>query len=138
MATQRAKPQDFTGRQRQKLAEQHAEVVRAREDQIAMAQVAQAELDDSVHDVVGDRQVTEEVNGEVRYVEAPAKVIRVNSTIEDMTFGVGNIYTFQEGQQYRVPADLAKYLDDLGYVWHAVSVVMGAAAVLPLVRHFFS
>lgn len=119
MANQRVRPADYTGRQRQKLAEQHAEVVRAREDQIAMSQAAQAELDDSVHDVAGNRQATElNEQGEVVYVEAPAKVIRINTTIENMTFGAGNNYTFEEGKQYRVPALIADHLEELGYVWH--------------------
>lgn len=119
MATQKARPQDYTGRQRQKLAAEHAEVVRAREDQIAMATAAQAEVDSGLHDYVGTRQVTElNEQGDVVYVEPEAKTIIVNTTIEDMTFGAGNLYSFKEGQQYRVPAALADYLEELGYVWH--------------------
>ena len=119
MAQTRPRPADYTGRQREKLAREHQEVVRAREDQIAMAQQAQAELDDSVHDVVGQQPATElNEDGEVIYVEAPARTIRVNSTIENMTFGAGNNYTFEEGKQYRVPALLADHLEELGYVWH--------------------
>lgn len=119
MATQRARPQDYTGRQRQKLAAENAEVVRAREDQLAMVTAQQAEIDDSLHDYVGDRQVTQlDAEGEVTYVEAEARTIRVNSDIENMTFGAGNNFTFKEGGQYRVSAELANYLEELGYVWH--------------------
>lgn len=119
MAQQRTRPADYTGRQRAKLASEHAEVVRAREEQISMASAVQAEYDDSVHDVVGERQ-EQQINeqGEVTYVEATAKTIRVNSTIENMTFGAGNLYTFEEGKQYRVPAAVADHLEELGYVWH--------------------
>ena len=120
MAQSRARPTDYTGRQRAKLEAEHAEVIRAREDQIAMVQAsAQAEIDDTIHDVVGERQV-QELNeaGEVVYVEAPARTIRVNANIEQMTFGAGNIYDFKEGGQYRVPAHVADHLEELGYVWH--------------------
>lgn len=114
----RVKPQDYTGRQKEKLAAEHAEVVRAREDQLAMATAAQAELDDQVRDLAGDRQVTQTTDdGEVIYVEAPAQTIRVNSTF-DMSYGIGNNYSFEEGKQYRVPADIARHLDELGYLWH--------------------
>lgn len=119
MATQRARPQDYTGRQRDKLAAEHAEVVRARDDQIAMATAVQAEVDSGLHDYVGDQQTTQlNADGEVVYVEAPARVIRVNSDIDEMTFGAGNLFTFKEGQQYRVSAELANYLEELGRVWH--------------------
>lgn len=120
MAQAKSRPTDYTGRQRAKLEAEHAEVVRAREDQIAMAQAsAQAEFDDTVHDVVGNQQVTElNEQGEVVYVEAPARTIRVNAKIEQMTFGAGNIYDFEEGGQYRVPAHVADHLEELGYVWH--------------------
>ncbi|HET7110283.1 MAG TPA: hypothetical protein VFI41_05390 [Gemmatimonadales bacterium] len=84
-----------------------------------MSASVQAELDDTVHDTVGDRTV-QQVNeqGDVVYVEPEAKTIRVNTTIEDMVFGIGNTYTFEEGRQYRVPAHLAEHLEELGYVWH--------------------
>jgi len=120
MAQAKARPSDYTGRQRQKLADEYAEVVRAREDSIAMAQASRTmEEENVVHDTVGDRQL-QQINeqGEVVYVEPPAKTIRVNTSIEDMTFGAGNNYTFEEGQQYRVPAHVADHLEELGYVWH--------------------
>lgn len=118
MAQARPRPADYTGRQREKLARENQEVVQARQEQIAMSQAAQAVFDDSVQDVAGPTLTETDEQGEVIYVEAPARVIRVNSTIEDMTFGAGNNYTFKEGQQYRVPAVLADHLEELGYVWH--------------------
>lgn len=119
MTTQRAKPQDFTGRQRQQLQAKHAEEIKAREGEIAMVTAAAATLDDVVIDVVRDEPVQELApSGEVVYVEPMAKTIRVNSTIENMTFGVGNNYNFEEGKQYRVPAAVADHLEELGYVWH--------------------
>jgi hypothetical protein len=118
MAQTRPRPADYTGRQREKLARENQEVVQARQDSIAMAQAAQAELDDSVHDLAGQTITQTDEHGEVTYVEAPARTIRVNSTIENMTFGAGNNYTFEEGKQYRIPAVIADHLEELGYVWH--------------------
>jgi len=34
-----------------------------------------------------------------------------------MTFGVGNSYTFKQGVRYKVPRELADYLQMLGYIW---------------------
>lgn len=45
-------------------------------------------------------------------------VIRVNEDLPDMTFGVGNHYSFEVGKQYRVPKDVADHLEEKGYVWH--------------------
>ena len=44
-------------------------------------------------------------------------VIRTITDIDDMTFGVGNAYSFKAGVKYRVPATLAAYLEQLGYIW---------------------
>ena len=44
-------------------------------------------------------------------------VIRTITDIEEMTYGVGNSYTFKAGVKYRVPLNLANYLEELGYIW---------------------
>lgn len=68
------------------------------------------------------RQMPEGVQrtvGDVMTVEQrPVKTIRLNTTLENVTIGVGTDYSFVEGQQYRVPAHVADYLEELGYVWH--------------------
>lgn len=53
----------------------------------------------------------------VRRLE-PDKTFRASATVENMTFGVGNHYTFEEGRQYKVPGPLYDHLDRLGYVYH--------------------
>lgn len=119
MATQRVRPADYTGRQRQKLQAQHAEQMAARSSELAMSAEAQQALSDEVTDVTREApEPVEGPDGVVSYVEPPSRTIRVNSTIENMTFGIGNNYTFNEGQQYKVPALLADHLEELGYVWH--------------------
>jgi hypothetical protein len=64
---------------------------------------------DDVH-VVGDEP------GTLR--QAPARTIRINSTLESVTIGAGNHYTFNEGEKYTVPAHVAEHLESKGYVWH--------------------
>jgi hypothetical protein len=44
--------------------------------------------------------------------------IRVNEAIKDMTYGAGNYFSFEVGPKYKVPVELARHLDVLGYVWH--------------------
>jgi hypothetical protein len=44
-------------------------------------------------------------------------IIRTITDIEEMTYGVGNLYTFKAGVKYSVPRDLADYLEGLGYIW---------------------
>lgn len=54
----------------------------------------------------------------VQTVSQRDRVIRVNTTLENVTIGAGTDYSFVEGQQYRVPTHVADYLEELGYVWH--------------------
>jgi hypothetical protein len=58
---------------------------------------------------LGDEPVT---------VEEEWKVIRVNTDIEQMTYGVGNEYTFLRGKRYRVPFHLYQWLESRGVVYH--------------------
>jgi hypothetical protein len=62
-------------------------------------------------------------NGEVQDLEVAqarneTKVIRVNTTLEEVTIGVGTSFNFEEGKQYRVPAHVAAHLEEKGYIWH--------------------
>jgi hypothetical protein len=58
---------------------------------------------------LGDEPVT---------VEEEWKVIRVNTDIEQMTYGIGNEYTFVRGKRYRVPFHLYQWLESRGVVYH--------------------
>lgn len=117
MAQITKKPTDFTGRQQEILRAKHAEELKRREAQISMAQQIQIEEDEKVQDLVPEVRIVEE-DGKPVTVEQPTKVIRVNTTLESMTFGAGNHYHFEEGKQYRVSPELAYHLEELGYVWH--------------------
>jgi len=54
----------------------------------------------------------------VQVVESPTTTIRVNADLEQVTIGLGNTFTFEEGKQYRVPQFVADHLEERGYVWH--------------------
>jgi hypothetical protein len=51
-------------------------------------------------------------------VESDHRVIRVNTDIEDMTYGVGTSYTFLRGRRYRVPYHLYQWLESRGVIYH--------------------
>jgi hypothetical protein len=51
-------------------------------------------------------------------VDTEWKVIRVNTDIEDMTYGVGTSYTFLRGRRYRVPFPLYQWLESRGVIYH--------------------
>jgi CMP-2-keto-3-deoxyoctulosonic acid synthetase len=88
-------------------------------------------------------EISDELAAELQETEvevAPADVrIRVNSKIEDMVFGRAVVpaefdengkllkhavdhglqfYSFEEGTPYKVPVELAKHLDRIGYLYH--------------------
>lgn len=51
----------------------------------------------------------------------PMVVIRVNETIEDMSFIQSNRterYSFEAGTRYRVPVYIAQELENIGKIWH--------------------
>ena len=60
----------------------------------------------------------EDLGPEPIVVEDEWRVIRVNTDIEDMTYGAGNYLTFLRGRRYRVPRHLAEWLESRGIVYH--------------------
>lgn len=166
---------DFTGAQRQKLAEDNAEQLAARQQEVGlvnqvetlieeegifdpatgrvveMSAEAQAKIEamsepmtmeeDPVLDptlvvpgynpmkdlqTVGAPQqqarVTPpnamEVQEAPMTVEGEWRIIRVNTDIEEMTYGVGEQMTFLRGHRYRVPKHLYDWLESRGVVYH--------------------
>jgi hypothetical protein len=51
-------------------------------------------------------------------VEDEWRVIRVNTDVEDMTYGAGTNYTFLRGRKYRVPKGLYEWLESRELVYH--------------------
>jgi hypothetical protein len=120
VAATRTDPRDATGAAAEKAAKENAKALQERADEISIAR-AQEEV--SLQTEVFDPKKPDEplLIDEVEEVGVVSKddtvIIRTIADIEDMTFGVGNNYTFKQGVKYRVSRELADYLSMLGYVW---------------------
>lgn len=119
MATSKAKPGDATGRQREKLQAEYAEQQQEAAANMAMATAKKAvALETEVIDATRPSQMPTVVVDEPTVVASgdDTVVIRVTETIENMTFGAGNMFSFTAGQKYTVQRDLAKHLEEKGYL----------------------
>jgi hypothetical protein len=119
-----ARPGDLTGRTKAALAKEHAEELKQREGEIALINAAAAEEKENTVVEVKPRDLSAppapapiEVADAVE-VETPTREFRVNTALENMTFGHGNHYDFEEGVRYKAPKALYDHLDSLGYIWH--------------------
>jgi hypothetical protein len=118
-----ARPGDLTGRTKAALAKEHAEELASRANEIALINAAEAaekantivEVKPKTPEPVVDTVV--EV-AEAVEVETPMREFRVNTSLENMTYGHGNHYDFEEGVRYKAPKALYDHLDSLGYIWH--------------------
>lgn len=127
MAGTKTRPADFTGRNAEILAAQAAEEQAARQAEITMltaeAELASGEVDytEGMNTVLLPDE-EDELPAEVEYaaveVAVPTKRFRVNSELEDMTFGAGNYFNFSPGVWYTAPKALYDHLDEKGYIWH--------------------
>lgn len=122
MANPKAKPADFTGRQRQVLAEKAAEELAQRQGEISMAQQVErqkmeTEIVDLSEGTTPSTIVLDEVTSVVPELTEEFAIIRVVEDIDDMTYGAGNLYTFKVGQKYKVTKQLADHLDEKGYIY---------------------
>jgi hypothetical protein len=132
----RKRPADFTGRQTEQLNEAHKTERIEQSQRIALVNAELEEEKNIIVDYTGSEEPMPAV--EVRQVEvnSPNRMIRVNSDIDQMTYGrevidpgdytaspprpaiLGslNTYNFKEGQVYRVPKEVADHLNDKGYI----------------------
>jgi hypothetical protein len=134
--TSRKRPADFTGRQGEQLQEsKKAEIIEASQ-RIALVNAEMEQAKDEVVDYTGSSDPLPSVQLQSAEVNTPFRMIRVNSDIEQMTYGRNvidpgdleanppraprmgsmNMYTFREGQLYRVPKEIAEHLQTLGYI----------------------
>lgn len=120
MATKPTSPMDATGRAVEEAAKKNAAELAKRKEEISISrQMEEISLANDVFDPKKPDQplLIDEIEEVGVSVNNDKVVIRVNSDIEDMTFGVGNNYTFKAGVRYSVPRGLADYLQGLGYLW---------------------
>lgn len=120
MASTRTDPRDATGAAAEKAAKENAKVLRERADEISLMR---AQEEESLRTEVFDPKnpdtplLIDEVEELGVKTLDNSVIIRTIVDIEDMTYGVGNTYTFKAGQKYKVDKGLADYLEMLGYVW---------------------
>lgn len=111
---------DLTGQETERLQKEHAAELKERAKEIALMAEVDAELNDIPVDYtngptpapVEEDDVVEEIK-----LESPTRVIIPNTNLEQMTFGAGNHYTFEEGRKYTVPIELARHLASKGLLW---------------------
>lgn len=120
MANTQTSPLDATGRAAETATKKNAAELKKRKDEISIA--AQVEAESLENNVFDPKQpdaplVLDEIENLGVSTEGDMVVIRTITDIEDMTYGVGNNYTFKAGVKYRVPSHLATYLEQLGYIW---------------------
>ena len=120
MVTKPTSPMDATGRAAEDAAKRNAAELNKRKDEISISR--QVEAESLARDVFDPKKpdapiLIDEIETVGVSVNNDTVIIRTNSDIEDMTFGVGNTYSFKQGVKYSVPRELAQYLARLGYVW---------------------
>jgi len=134
--TQGKRPADYTGLQSERLAQAKAAEQQDAANRMALLTAQQVAESDQLVDYTGSGEPLPQVEVKTVEVNAPYRTIRVNSKIEDMTYGrevldpgdlnadpprppiMGSItrYTFEEGRPYRVTKEMADHLNRLGYL----------------------
>jgi len=120
VANKPTSPLDATGLAAERATKKNAAELQKRKDEISIA--AQIEVESLERDVFDPKKpdaplVLDEIENVGVSTAGDIVVIRTITDIEDMTYGVGNSYTFKAGVKYRVPSGLAAYLEQLGYIW---------------------
>ena len=120
MANTQTSPLDATGKAAENAAKKNAAELKKRQDEIALSRQVEAEsLEKDVFDPKNPDQpiLIDEIETVGVAVNNDYVIVRTITDIEEMTFGVGNSYTFKAGVKYSVPRALAAYLEQLGYIW---------------------
>lgn len=124
MANKPTSPQDATGRAAELAAKANAKALQERADEISISRQAEAiSLENDVFDPKQPDQplLIDEIEEVGVSVNNESVIIRTITDIEDMTFGVVNgtpqNYSFKQGVRYKVPKELANYLQGIGYLW---------------------
>lgn len=120
MANLPTSPLDATGAAAEKAAKQNAKALADRADEISL--VRKQEEISLANDVFDPKKpdaplLIDEIEEVGVALKSDKIIVRTITDIENMTYGVGNTYSFKAGQKYSVPRDLASYLESLGYIW---------------------
>ena len=120
MANTPVSPLDATGRAKEQATKKNAAELKKRAEEISIATQLEAEsLEKDVFDPKNPDAplVLDEIENVGVSTAGDMVIIRTITDIDDMSYGVGNTYTFKAGVKYRVPRSLADYLEQLGYIW---------------------
>lgn len=122
MAGAKPKPTDFTGVQRQKLIEENQEALKIAAQQMSIATaVEQERIETEVVDYSHGAPKVERPADQVESVGVDVadafETIQPIESLEQVTFGAGNIMSFEAGRKYKVPASLAAHLREKGYIY---------------------
>ncbi|CAB4122226.1 hypothetical protein UFOVP27_113 [uncultured Caudovirales phage] len=116
----KAKVTDVTGRQREEQLKTVAEQQAARANEISMATRIQEVKDETeVTDLTinpAAPTIIDDVESVGVSLADDSVVVRVAETLEMMTFGAGNYYSFEAGKKYKVSKALAYHLEEKGYL----------------------
>lgn len=120
MANAPTSPLDATGRAAEEATRKNQKELKKRQEEISLASAIEAErLETEVFDPKKEDApiVLDEIENVGVSVNDDYVIVRTITDIEDMTYGVGNVYNFKANVKYRVPKHLADYLEGLGYIW---------------------
>ncbi len=120
MANTQTSPLDATGRAAEQASKKNAAELKKRKEELSIAsQVESESLEKDIFDPKNPDAplVLDEIENVGVSTAGDMVVIRTITDIDDMSYGVGNTYTFKAGVKYRVPKSLADYLEQLGYIW---------------------
>jgi len=110
---------DMTGLETERLQRENQEALKERAKEISMMAEVEAEANAQPVDYSKGpiTSVVElDVNDEIE-LEEPTKTIIPITTLEQVTFGAGKHYDFEEGRKYVVPVELARHLSSKGLLW---------------------
>lgn len=111
---------DLTGIETERLQKENQAELKRRAQEISMMAEVENEINDvpvdysngPITSVVNDLDVDDEIQ-----LEEPTKTIIPITTLENVTFGAGKHYNFEEGRKYVVPVELARHLSSKGLLW---------------------
>ena len=111
---------DLTGIETERLQKENQAALKERAKEIALMAEVENEINDvpvdysngPITSVVDDLDVSDEIA-----LEEPTKTIIPLITLEQVTFGAGKHYDFEEGRKYVVPVELARHLSSKGLLW---------------------
>lgn len=112
---------DLTGLETERLVKENQEALKQRAQEISMMAEVEAEANAQPVDYSnGPNTETQnaalEVKEEIELSE-PTKTIIPITKLEQVTFGAGKHYDFEEGRKYVVPVELARHLASKGLLW---------------------